>query len=266
MSKVYPGFWDGTVVSVKAPTTEPHGSVQVRIPDIHGNVTEVPDNVLPWAWPNFMFAGPNCGLMGVPPVTAIVNLIFKHGNPKYPLWIGGGHRSTGTPSEFITAKAGLEPKGWMWITPGGYKLVLNEQAQTIELKMPTPSLTALTLDLALKKAEVVSDSGGTTPYTLTLDETQQKASITTPTGQIIELNEASGEVKLSGTQKAILIAALVEIGIAPSEAVILGNAFAVFFDLHTHNVTAIGSPTGFPVPLMASQLATLLSQTVSMSP
>lgn len=240
------------MVDTKAPALQPAGAVKVRIPEIHGTITDVPDTSLPWAVPNFMFAGAQCGLVGVPPVNAIVHIIFKHGWKEFPMWIGGGHKTGEIPSDYTTAKQGLEPKGWMWITPGGYGFVINEQLKTLEIKTPTPSQSSIKIDLTTKKVEVTSNSGGSTPYQLVLDEVAQKASIITPTGQTIELNETSGEVKLSGTTKAILTAALMEIGLGATEAAVLGTAFSQTWMNHGHPYAWAGGAgtgvTGGPVP------------------
>jgi len=264
--RIYPGFWDGIVVDIKAPATEPPGSIRVRIFDLHGMAAEVPDTQLPWALPNFMFAGPQCGLVGVPPVNSIVNVIFKHGSKDHPMWIGGGHRTTPpeVPTEYTAAMAGLIPKGWMWITPGGYGIVINEQTKVVEIKTPTPSLSSIKIDLTTKKVEVISNSAGSTEYKLVLDETTQTASIVTPSGQKIELNEASGEVTVSGTTKAILTAAMMEIGLGATEAAVLGTLFSQTWMNHGHPYTwAAGGgagTTGGPVPGAVPPGAPLLNE------
>lgn len=236
MTDLLSGFWDGIVVDIKAPVTEPPGAVKVRIYDLHGDVADVPDNDLPWAWPNLMFAGANCGLIGVPPVNSIVNILFKHGDKRYPMWIGGSHRTVppDAPAEYAAAKQGLEPKGWMWITPGGYAIVINELLKTIEIKTPTPSASRILIDLTTKKVEVTANSTGSSTYQLVLDETLRRASLVTPTGQSIILDETTGEAKITGTTKAILTAALVELGLGASQAAVLGTAFMTLFNAHTH--------------------------------
>ena len=265
-TSIFPGFWDGIVVDTKAPATEPAGAVRVRIFDIHGIAAEVPDTQLPWAWPNFMFAGPNCGLVGVPPINSIVNVIFKHGLKDYPLWIGGGHRTTPPeiPTDYTSAKAGLDPKGWMWITPGGYGIVMNEQTKTVEIKTPAPSLSSIKIDLTTKKVEVVSNSSGSQEYKLVLDETTQTASIITPSGQKVELNEVSGEVVVSGTTKAVMTAAMMEIGLGATEAAMLGTLFSQTWMNHGHPYTwAAGGGagvTGGPVPGAVPPGAPLLTE------
>lgn len=232
MAQVYSGWWDGIVVDVNAPATSPNGSVKVRIPGIHGVTGEtdfVPDLYLPWAVPNFMFAGLHCGLIGVPPVNSIVNIIFKQGDRHFPMWIGGGHKVGEIPLEYTAAKQGLEPKGWMWITPGGYGLVIDEVLKTITVKSPQPDQYQFKIDVAAKH--------------LILE---------TPTGQQIKLDETANEVTVKGTTKAILTAALMEIGVGATEAAVLGTAFAQLWIKHGHEYIAPGSggaPAITSVPL-----------------
>ena len=288
---VYPGYYEGIVVDTKAPASQPAGALKVRIPEIHGTVSEVPDTALPWAVPNFMFAGAQCGLIGVPPVNAIVHILFKHGSKDFPMWIGGGYRTAEVPSDYTSAKQGLEPKGFIWITPAGYGIVINEQSKTVEIKTPTPSQSKVKIDLTSKKIEIVSNSGGATAYTLSLDETAQKISITTPLGQQIELDDAGNQVKIagllkialattagqkveiddstgqvtvSGLTKAIIAGALIEIGTPATFSVLLAELFAAIFDAHVHGVTAVGSPTSTPVPLLTPILPTITSSSIKL--
>jgi hypothetical protein len=190
-----------------------------------------------------MFAGAQCGLMGVPPTQSVVNVIFKMGDKRFPMWVGGAHKTGETPADYLSAKQGLKPKGWMWITPGGYGIVFDEQAKTVKLKTPTPSSSEVLIDLTLKKVEVVSDAAGGQQYKLVLDETAQKASLETPTGQKIELDETAGTATLTGTQKAILTATFMEIGLNATQAAILGNAFASLWINHGH-LFAWAGPSG----------------------
>lgn len=225
------GLWDGIVVSIDAPATEPEGSVKVRIPDIHGSVGDkefVPDVSLPWAWPNFNFAGALCGWVGVPPVNAIVNIIFKHGNARYPFWIGGGHRTGEAPTDYLAAKQGLTPRAWTWVSPGGYSVTINEGTQALTLKTP----------LGLR---------------LTLDEAAAKATLETPAGQSLEMDDVSGECVVTGNAKAVLTAALMEIGLGATQAAVLGTAFMGLFNAHKHSyfpgplAQAVTSPPTMPM-------------------
>jgi hypothetical protein len=302
--KVYPGFWEGKVVSISAPATERVGSVRVRIPAIHGAATDVPDTSLPWARPNFLFAGALCGVVGVPPVQAQVNVIFKHGDKNFPMWIGGGYLTGTEPVDFAAAKQGLDPKGYMWVTPGGYAIVMNEVLKTVEVKTPNPSLTGIKIDLTAKKVSVTADSTPGTPFEMTLDETLKKAElktatgylmaldetlkkasletptgykveldettqaakVTTPSAQSMVLNDAAGEVTLTGTAKGIITGILVELGLGATQSILIGELFATFFDAHIHPTSSPGAPTGVPVAPLSLALAGLSSQTVKIRP
>lgn len=86
------GLWDAVVVDDKDP--KQIGRVQVRIFDLHDEST--PLEQLPWAMPNFpaAFINPDDvdksgGLFHIPPVDALVNVMFRHSDPSFPVWIGG---------------------------------------------------------------------------------------------------------------------------------------------------------------------------------
>jgi hypothetical protein len=86
------GLWDGVVVDDRDP--EKLGRVRVRIFDLHDEDTPV-DKIV-WAMPNFpaAFVNPgdterSGGFFHVPPVDSLVNVMFKHGDPGSPVWIGG---------------------------------------------------------------------------------------------------------------------------------------------------------------------------------
>jgi hypothetical protein len=93
--QAFNGLWDGVVVDDLDP--KKIGRVRVRIFDLHDEDTPVDD--LPWAFPNFPSAfmaskavGGNRasgGMFQVPPIDALVNIMFKHGDPEFPVWIGG---------------------------------------------------------------------------------------------------------------------------------------------------------------------------------
>jgi hypothetical protein len=204
--------------------------------------------------------------------------MFKHGKKKYPMWFGGGYRAGEIPAEYIAGKAGTEPKTWLWKTPMGYSLIFNELTQSV--KVQTPTGYSMALDEALQTAELKTPIGFSvllnevlklsqlktpTGYTLNLDETQQKAEMVTPSMQALALNEAAGEASVTGTTKAVLTAALVELGLGASQSVIIAELFASFYDAHTHPSPA-GGATGAPVIPMTPAISALSSATVKIRP
>lgn len=86
------GLWDGIVVDDKDPLKL--GRVKVRIFDLHDENT--PETDLPWATGNFPTAFINTkdpnksgGFFHIPPIDALVNIMFRRGDPDAPVWIGG---------------------------------------------------------------------------------------------------------------------------------------------------------------------------------
>jgi uncharacterized protein involved in type VI secretion and phage assembly len=75
------GKYRGTVINNVDPLQI--GRLMVQVPDV--------SNVIPstWAMPCFPFAGIQTGFYAVPPVGAGVWVEFEHGDPDYPIWVGG---------------------------------------------------------------------------------------------------------------------------------------------------------------------------------
>jgi hypothetical protein len=256
MKETYAGIWDGIVVSVDAPSTEPVGAVQVRIPHIHGDVTEVPDTDLPWAEPNFQFAGLGSGIVGVPPENAQVNIIFRYGDKDYPTYIGGSFRTAGAPAAYTAGKQGLTPKTWLWVTPGGFGIIFDELNKKVTLRTSQATLFSLELDETTQKITATTPTG----YKLELDEATKKATFQTAAGNSVVLDETVGEATITATAKVILSTLLAEIGVPATQSVLVAELFAPVYDAHTHNVTGVGAPTGPPIPLLTPSLASVISQ------
>jgi Type VI secretion system/phage-baseplate injector OB domain len=75
------GKYRGTVVNNIDPLLT--GRIQVMVPDLAGFVPGT------WAMPCVPVAGLNMGLFTVPPIGAGVWVEFEHGDPEYPIWVGG---------------------------------------------------------------------------------------------------------------------------------------------------------------------------------
>jgi uncharacterized protein involved in type VI secretion and phage assembly len=76
---LYYGKYRGTVINNK--DTEGLGQVQVQVPEVLGDV-------LRWALPAVPYAGPQVGLLLLPPVHANVWVEFEGGRPESPIWSG----------------------------------------------------------------------------------------------------------------------------------------------------------------------------------
>jgi uncharacterized protein involved in type VI secretion and phage assembly len=121
-ASTYYGKYRGTVINNVDPLFI--GRVQAMVPDVAGFIPSS------WAMPCVPVAGINMGLFTVPPIGAGVWIEFEHGDPDYPIWVGG-----------------------YW----------GSAAETPVLsKMVPPGLAGITLQTTLKNGIVVSDTPGPT--------------------------------------------------------------------------------------------------------
>jgi uncharacterized protein involved in type VI secretion and phage assembly len=121
-ANTYYGKYRGTVINNVDPLFI--GRIQAMVPDVAGFIPSS------WAMPCVPVAGINMGLFTVPPIGAGVWIEFEHGDPDYPIWVGG-----------------------YW----------GSAAETPVLaKMVPPGLAGITLQTTLKNGIVVSDTPGPT--------------------------------------------------------------------------------------------------------
>jgi hypothetical protein len=123
------------------------GRIQVIVPDVSNLALSS------WAMPCVPIAGKQEGVFMVPQVGAGVWVEFEHGDPDYPIWVGG---FWGVAAE-VPALALLPPA-----TPPGQNIVIQTTLQSTLLLSDAPP-TPLTGGIVLKSATgamiVVNDSG-----------------------------------------------------------------------------------------------------------
>lgn len=150
------GLWDGVVIDIKDP--EKTGRVKVRIFDLHDEDT--PTDQLPWAYPMFPAAfasltdqSHNGGFFHVPPVDSMVGVLFRRGDPDFPVWTG----CWAPKAPAITGREGYSnhvrrdvlynadglPTCPTWATAGGARVELDDDAG--EIRVTTPGGQKLTL-------------------------------------------------------------------------------------------------------------------------
>lgn len=88
----FQGLWSGVVVDDLDPLKI--GRVRLRVFELHDEETPVAE--LPWALPCFPSAFMNVsdptksgGFFQVPPIDAVVHVMFQKGDPEFPIWMGG---------------------------------------------------------------------------------------------------------------------------------------------------------------------------------
>ena len=148
------GLWEGVVVDIKDP--ERRGRVKVRVFDLHGEDISIED--IPWAEPNWPTAFThrdkddqqkrwrNGGFFHVPPVDALVNVMFRHSDPDRPVWMGGWHphdpaiigRETyeGNQPRFSLYNDDGLPSCPTWASIRGSKIEFDDEAAEIRVTSP----------------------------------------------------------------------------------------------------------------------------------
>jgi len=117
---LYYGIYRAKVISNESPDTQgqvdPQGRLRVQVRAVGDT-----EDVSRLAYPIFSFAGAGYGLKNLPPVDSFVYVVFENGSLDAPLWLGGWYAQDQMPDELAAAES------FGWITPGGHKLILDEQ-------------------------------------------------------------------------------------------------------------------------------------------
>jgi hypothetical protein len=145
MTDKFYGKYRGTVINNFDPMQQ--GRIQVMVPDV---LTLLPST---WALPCVPFTGQQSGLFVVPQIGASVWVEFEHGDPNYPIWVGG---FWGNASE-VPALALAPPP-----IPPGNNIVIESTLQNMVMisdSAPTPVTGGIVLKSTTGAMIVVNDSG-----------------------------------------------------------------------------------------------------------
>lgn len=179
------GKYRGTVINNVDPLQM--GRIQVSVPDVSG--------LLPssWAMPCVPVAGKQMGTFAVPQQGAGVWIEFEHGDPDYPIWVGG---YWGTAAEVpALALAGIPASPNIVVqTAGQNAFVLSD------VPGPTGGITLMTKEGALIS---VSDTGiviQRAGASITLGDSgiviqNGQGAIINMTGPIVDVNQQALEIK-----------------------------------------------------------------------
>jgi len=143
--KRFLGKYRGTVLNNLDPLQI--GRIQVTVPDV--------SNIVPtsWAMPCVPIAGKQQGTFLVPQIGAGVWVEFEHGDPDYPIWVGGFWGSMAEVPTFALVPPAVPP---------GQNIVVQTTLQNMVLVSDAPP-TPLTGGIILKSTTgamiVVNDSG-----------------------------------------------------------------------------------------------------------
>jgi len=254
------GKYSGVVTAVE---DDDHlGRITVKVPAVLGTEVAV------LARPCLPF-----GHSFVPPVGAKVWVEFEAGNPSFPLWVGCWYPTGTTPTE----AAVQPPENRVIQTPSGHTIEMLDTAGEEKITIRHKGNAFLSID---KNGSVlISNSKGSHIYLNAEDEeatfveqhghliamTADAVMITNKDGSFVELKGGKARVVaadgLQVTAKSITLdGGSISLGANATEPVILGNAFALAWGMHTHP-TALG-PSGPPIPSLAALAATVMSKKV----
>ncbi len=171
--EAYPGLYEADVVDNKDPLGRRR--LKVRIHVVHGAAQEVPDTALPWALPCFPSAGKTHGDDYTFEKGDGVWIMFRHGNPEFPVWMGGWY-GTGegpTPEMTQSGASGAAPTGSYRKTPKGWYFGVDEKKKLYKIKSPLG-------------------------FQFSIDEVKKAITAETPTGFQIVIDETSKKIQLKG--------------------------------------------------------------------
>ena len=135
------GKYRGTVVANIDPLGI--GRVQVQVPDVGG--------LMPtgWAMPCVPVAGPQAGMIAIPPIGANVWVEFEQGDVNYPIWVGG-----------FWNNAAEMPAPVSQLPPGSLAIVAQTSAQNGLIISDAPGpLGGIVLKSADGASLIVNDTG-----------------------------------------------------------------------------------------------------------
>ena len=145
IGKKYYGKYRGTVINNIDPMQQ--GRIMAEVPDV---LSLLPST---WALPCVPFAGQQSGFFVVPQIGASVWVEFEHGDPNYPIWVGG---FWGNATE-VPALAIAPPP-----IPPGNNIVIESTLQNMVMvsdSAPTPVTGGIVLKSTTGAMIVVNDSG-----------------------------------------------------------------------------------------------------------
>jgi hypothetical protein len=232
-------FWLGKIVDVEDPNQE--GRCRIRIfgkldarvnPDDPNSDYLIPDEHLPWAYPNFSSASGSIsgsGQFSVPKLGSVVSLYFDNGNIYTPIYLGSVH-----PSDEVKTEIGNSYQNshvLIYDTAFGLDQDGNNGRSGESIKLFFTEERGLVIDYATTQ--------GSSIINLKPDNSIEIISVNNT-----EITCKDAIIKCEN----IIIdhSTSIELGSGASEKLVLGDSFLQFFNQHTH-IANLGAPTSPPI-------------------
>jgi hypothetical protein len=139
------GKYRGTVINNLDPMQQ--GRIMAMVPDVLG------PSPSSWAMPCVPITGQQSGVFVIPQIGSSVWIEFEHGDPNYPIWVGGFWGSTAEVPALALAPPPIPP---------GQNIVIQSTLQNMVMvsdSAPTPITGGIVLKSATGAMIVVNDSG-----------------------------------------------------------------------------------------------------------
>lgn len=223
---LFDATYEGSVVDRDDP--EGLGRIKVLVPGILEPASD-------WIRPKCTFGGSKQrGIFAVPKIDpeggANVDVVFLHGDTRYPRYVAGPWGRPGGVSDVPIQTEGGNPD-IVVMRFGNFAMIYDERE----------GVEKLTILDVVKNSKMVFD--GVTGNV----EIASTAAVKITAAGTIDV-EAQGIGTFKSAVKAVFEGALMEIGLGATEAMVLGTAFAVLFNAHPHPVTMAGAgPTTTPM-------------------
>lgn len=255
--KQYLGKYRGFVQDNKDP--ERRGRLKVSVPTVLGDTTT------DWILPCFPYGGgAGFGWLSVPPSESQVVVEFLEGDISSPMWTGTFWRTAEEVPEDISE--GDDPTTTLLRTESGHVLCFEDKDDSTQITMRSSKEAVIDMNHDGSIALTGSDGGTVTldskAGTLTVADANNNT-LTMSSGGI-EASDGNGNT-ISTSQSGVEVSSTtikisgssVTVGTGSAEPLIKGSTFLSLFNAHTHNATALGSPTTPPlIPLSPSVLTT----------
>jgi uncharacterized protein involved in type VI secretion and phage assembly len=198
------------------------------------------------------YAGNGYGAFFVPEPHDEVLVAFIHGDMRMPIILGGLYNGKDKPPTHRSAD--LDQK--LIRTKGKHELLFDDTAGKQRVRVTTQG--GHTADLSDVDHKITLQSSG--GQTVVVDDTAKTITLQT-NGRTVTIDGNSGTITLTGTT-VVLNAQQVALGSsAAAHPLVLGDALMAAFNLHTHNCTAPGTPSGPPIPPLLPAALSNVSKT-----
>lgn len=264
-------FWLGRVVDVNDPSQE--GRCRIRVfgkfdarvnPDDPTSDYLIPDEHLPWAYPNFSISSGSStgsGNFSVPKLGSVVSLNFENGNIYTPVYFGAVHASDEVKTEIANSYQnshiliydtafGLDSQGINQRGGESIKLFFTEGKGFVVDYATTAGSSVINIkpDNSVQITNANGDSinmqnDGNITFT-------HSAKLIINTSNNTEINCKDAVVACENM--IVNSTNSIELGANANEKVVLGDSFLTLFNQHTH-IGNLGAPTSPPNPLVMTQ-------------